>query len=255
LQLVNLYRQFREGLFTLNIRNYLGNTATNKLLIKTLRDEPSHFYYFNNGISCLAEKLVPKGDRVSTKGLQIINGAQTIRSLVKAADRNKQNDLEGALVLVRITQAEKQYSAEGKFRNDIVRFNNTQNIIKASDFRSNDPIHTDLKNRFAEHKRNGKEVVYISKRTDPAYRRQNQEIISLEEFAKVVYSFQKNPFAFADKTSFLFDDSESGGYIWVFGDGKEIWTTMPEPEFRLRSAIWWLSKAFSEQMREDKKKL
>src|SRR5262249_23208522 len=115
--------------------------------------------------------------------------------------------------------------------------------------------HTDLKNRFAEHKRNGKEVVYISKRTDPAYRRQNQEIISLEEFAKVVYSFQKNPFAFADKTSFLFDDSESGGYIWVFGDGKEIWTTMPEPEFRLRSAIWWLSKAFSEQMREDKKKL
>src|SRR5262249_31859401 len=98
LKLVNLYRQYKGRLFTLNIRNYLGNTATNKLLIKTLRDEPSHFYYFNNGISCLAEKLEPEEDRVVTKGLQIINGAQTIRSLVKAADRNKQNDLKDALV-------------------------------------------------------------------------------------------------------------------------------------------------------------
>jgi hypothetical protein len=51
----------------------------------------------------------------------------------------------------------------------------------------------------------------------------------------------------------LFNESESGGYSWVFGDGKEVWTTVPEAEFRLRSAIWWLSRAFGDQMRIDKK--
>src|SRR5262249_2896586 len=118
-QLVNLYKQYKQALFTLNIRNYLGNTATNKLLIKTLRSESHHFYYFNNGISCLAEKLEPKEDRVVTKGLQIINGAQTIRSLAKvAANRSEQNGLKEALVLVRITQAATQYGAEGRFRNN-----------------------------------------------------------------------------------------------------------------------------------------
>jgi len=251
-QLVQLYRRYRDSLFTLNIRNYLGNTATNKLLTASLRDEPSHFYYYNNGIACLAEKLEVKDDRVIAKGLQVINGAQTLRALAKAASRQQgRRPTQDALILLRITQAATQYGAEGRFRDSIIRFNNTQNVIKASDFRSNDPIHADLKRRFDEHRWRSKKVVYLPKRTDPASHR-GATTIPVEELAKAIYAFLWDPTHFSARTSFLFDESEMGGYRWVFGDGIQVWTTIPDAEFRLRSAIWWLSVAFGEQLRLDK---
>lgn len=252
-QLIRLYQQYRNRLFTLNIRNYLGNTSTNKLLAKTLRDQPEMFYYYNNGISCLAEELSIQEDRVVAKGLQIINGAQTIRSLSKAARfQDQRAGLANAKVLVRITEAPKQYGAEGRFRNEIVRFNNTQNIIKASDFRSNDPVQIDLKKHFSSYKRNGRPVQYVPKRTDPVDVRAS-EVIGLEEFAKVIYSFLYDPVSFSARTSYLFDDTEVGGYRNVFGDGNNVWSTVPEPDFRLLSAIWWLSAEFGVKLKADRR--
>jgi hypothetical protein len=251
-QLVQLYKQHRDSLFTLNIRNYLGNTATNKLLSQTLSEEPENFYYYNNGIACLAERLEIESDHIKAKGLQIINGAQTVRSLAKAATKSgKSSRVENIKVLVRITQAERQYGQTGRFRDSIVRYNNTQNTIKLSDFRSNDPIHADLKRRFAEHRWQSKEVIYVSKRTDPQVHR-GRHVIPLEEFAKSVYSFFVDPIAFSSRTSFLFDDGDRGGYKDVFGDGKDVWVTMPDDEFRARAAIWWLAVTYSEQLRSDK---
>lgn len=252
-QLIQLYQRYRDALFTLNIRNYLGNTATNKLLMQTLKQEPGHFFYYNNGISCLAETIQVEGDRVIATGLQVINGAQTIRSLAKASKGLKGiASTKDVLLLVRITSAATQYGAEGRFRDQIVRFNNTQNTIKASDFRSNDPIHTDIKRRFSEHRWMGKKVVYVPKRTDPAAHR-GDKTIPIEEYAKVVYSFMRDPVRFSSSTAFLFDDSESGGYKYVFGDGQEAWTTIPESEFRLRAAIWWLAEAFGDELKKEKK--
>ena len=39
----------------------------------------------------------------------------------------------------------------------------------------------------------------------------------------------------------------------MFGDGQSKWERMPEDEFRLRAAIYWLSKEFGTYMREDRK--
>ena len=76
--------------------------------------------------------------------------------------------------------------------------------------------------------------------------------IRLEEFAKVIYSFLGDPVKFSGKTSFLFDDSESGGYRLVFGDGQQVWLKMPEEEFQLRSAVWWLADEFGRQLKRDR---
>jgi len=62
-----------------------------------------------------------------------------------------------------------------------------------------------------------------------------------------------DPIRFSGSTSFLFD--EDGGYRIVFGDGTQIWNTMPEEEFRLRSAIWWLSEEFSQALKGRKSTL
>jgi hypothetical protein len=149
---------------------------------------------------------------------------------------------------VRITVVEKAYSSEGSFASDVTRFNNTQNVIKVSDFRSNDPIQTWLQRHF-DYSRLGKKVAYVPKRTDV---KTGSTIIRLEEFSKVIYSFLCDPVRFSGSTSFLFDDSKQGGYRQVFGDGNELWTAMPEDEFRLRSAIWWIADEFSRLVKADR---
>jgi hypothetical protein len=188
-------------------------------------------------------------DRIGASGLQVINGAQTVKSLFRASLHNTWAAGCQPVVLVRISEVEKGYGEEGRFKDDIIRFNNTQNTIKVSDFRSNDPIQEDVARKFKSFTRYGKQVLYLPKRTDKTTK--GAEIIRLEEFSKVVYAFLVDPVSFSHDTSFLFDDSEKGGYHYVFGDGKELWLRMPEEEFKLRSSIWWLSKTFGDRRKQD----
>jgi hypothetical protein len=61
----------------------------------------------------------------------------------------------------------------------------------------------------------------------------------------------EEPISFSGATAFLFDDV-AGGYNKIFGDGDAKWEKMPDDEFRLRAAIYWLSKELGEHMREDR---
>ena len=84
-QIIGAYEALgRDALFSLNIRNFIGNTATNKEIVKTARTNPDAFFLFNNGISCLCTRLDPHEDRIVVTGLQVINGAQTVKALVNA---------------------------------------------------------------------------------------------------------------------------------------------------------------------------
>lgn len=253
-QILEVYKNAKDALFTLNIRNYIGATATNKAIIETSRTRPSDFFYFNNGISCVATKLevAADGTSLTAENLQVINGAQTIKALWKGAkDAERWGGSDTApLLLMRITEVPEGYAESGRFRTNAIRANNTQNIIKASDFRSNDPIQDDIARKFAKVRRDGRQIDYQAKRTD--VRKRNSIVIRMEEFAKVVYSFVCDPVRFSGSTSFLFDDGASGGYVAVFGDGKLVWDVMPEKEFKLRSAIWWLGYAFGEQLKADR---
>jgi hypothetical protein len=196
-----------------------------------------------------------KDTSVVVQNLQVVNGAQTVRSLHRAAkEQGAASDaVKDALVLLRVTQAGNQYGAAGRFRDSIVRANNTQNVIKLSDFKSNDPVQEDLRRQFAEYRRFGKPVCYVPKRTDPRLNG-GTHIIPMEEFAKTVYAFLFDPVSFSAKTAFLFDDGKNGAYTRVFGDGRESYTAMPLEEFRLRSAIWWLSDEFSRRLKQDREK-
>jgi hypothetical protein len=152
-QLVNAYKALgQDAIFSLNIRNYVGKTRTNKQIVETARRDPENFYMFNNGISCLATKVTVTDNAVEVIGLQVINGAQTIRSLVHVGKFGSQLPF----VLVRITEIAEGYGSGGKIREQITRFNNTQNTIKLSDFRSNDPVQSTLAEQFKLVVRNGK---------------------------------------------------------------------------------------------------
>jgi len=131
----DLYKRHKQSLYAFNIRGYLGSRGINKDLIHTIINEPEDFFYFNNGVSavCTGFQVNEQTRVVTAQKLQIINGAQTVTAI---ANQDPDEKIE---VLFRLTQTE-SVSTEKGLNQKIIQFNNSQNLIKLSDFRSNDPI-------------------------------------------------------------------------------------------------------------------
>lgn len=72
----------RNILFGQNLREALTKSKTYEGMAKTIRKEPEKFWFYNNGITVIAEDYDAKSDgtevdRVILKEFSIINGAQT----------------------------------------------------------------------------------------------------------------------------------------------------------------------------------
>jgi hypothetical protein len=242
--LANLYNAKKEQLFTLNIRSYLGRTKTNKEILATLKREPEEFLNYNNGVAfiCKTFEWDPSSRKLRMEKPQIINGAQTVRCLVavgKSLDKK-------VLVALKITENGEFYQAENeKFYNSVIRYSNTQNVIKDIDFRSNDPVQVDLQRRFGELKFLGKPVYYQRKRTDKKPGG-SPYVIQISDLCKNLYSFFWNPTDFASKSTFLFDDNPGQGYTKLFGDGKEVFSTFSKERFQLYAGAWFMCALTSE---------
>jgi hypothetical protein len=216
--LVNLYRKEKESLFAYNIRSFLGK-GMNKEIVETAKTNPSEFYYFNNGVSAICTKMENLGNNIfRLHNFQIINGAQTVGSL--AAVRDLSSDCE---VLLRITEGASVKTEKG-FNADIIRFNNTQNVVKASDFRSNDKIQLWLEDRFQRLKPRGAvrtPLRYVRKRTHHRVRAATP--IKFEEFAKVRFAYLWDPTKCVADPRALWTLREDGGnYEDAFGVNDEL---------------------------------
>ncbi len=241
-QLAILFQQHKSSLFTLNIRNYIGDNGTNKTIRKTAIDNSADFFSYNNGISALATRITPDmSDRrvLICERFSVINGAQTIRSLHKAhiADPVALRDVH---VLLRVTQFDpKKTQPEQEFLDNVTKFNNTQNAIKLSDFRSNDRVQFDLRKKF-EHlpSLGGKKFSYKNKRSGE--RERDVIAIGMEEFVKTLYAFLYGPDDVFGGTGHVFDATKGGGYAKLFGDGGEIPPAISAERFQLYAGIWFV---------------
>jgi hypothetical protein len=241
-QVAELYRRHHSRLFALNLRNYVGDNATNRGIRQTAISESHEFFFFNNGISALAARIHPDATdprRVSCEGFSIINGAQTVRSLHKAQALNPEA-LRGVQVLIRVSEiGKKRNQQQQAFLDKVTKFNNTQNAIKLADFRSNDPVQEDLAARFYRMKaRSGKKILYKNKRTGEPDR--TKITINMEEFTKTVFSFLWGPPDVFGGTGYLFDPGKDGGYTKLFGDTDgEIKMKLTTEEFSRFAGIWF----------------
>jgi len=135
-----LYRRAQDRLFARNIRGFLGDTAINEGMEKTLKREPEHFWYFNNGITMVcdsARKTSEHGQAIlRVTNPQIINGQQTTRVLHHSQAKR------GASILVKVIsiprRGEKSTAQFETLVSSIVAATNWQNAIYPSDLRSND---------------------------------------------------------------------------------------------------------------------
>lgn len=151
--LAQLWVENRARLFSSNIREFIGNTAVNIDIRKTAIEEPEHFFYYNNGVTILCDKINKHaaGGADHTFGtfhienMKVVNGAQTVGSLGEAFVSNK-DAVERTNVFVKIISLQ---SCPDSFGDDVTRKNNTQNKIEKRDFVSLDPQHERIKTDMA----------------------------------------------------------------------------------------------------------
>jgi hypothetical protein len=248
-ELADIYRTYKYRLFSLNIRDYVGDTATNKGIIETALENPENFLFFNNGVSAVASQIEedPKSGALLCKRLSIINGAQTVRSLRKAQVKDKGGLLRTVRVLLRIIEF--SLSKEHDFLADVTRFNNTQNSVKISDFRSNDPVQKDLARKFEGVVRGGKTYWYKNKRSREA--RDRVVAISLDELAKSIHAFRFGPDDIWGGTKYMFEVGPKGGYNKIFGEPVSHLT---DGEFRLLAGTYFLCEEIRSLWEEEKQR-
>jgi hypothetical protein len=147
--LFRLYQKHKTRLFSANVRDYLGSRRSdaniNNGIKRTAQTDPGNFWVFNNGVTVLThhfEESVSKGKRqLVVRGVSIVNGAQTtgaLGSLSRAPDAK-------ALVPARFVQ-----TANPELVYNIIQYNNSQNKVTASDFRSTDRIQKRLREEVAQ---------------------------------------------------------------------------------------------------------
>lgn len=130
-------------LFNRNLRKIIYGSDVNKQISNTLRTAPADFWYFNNGITVLCQKIQKKpigGDDRSNgvfvfEGASVVNGAQTVGSVTSAYSLDPEK-VKTAKVLVRFISLE---NCPEDFAVQVTRATNTQNRIESRDFAALDP--------------------------------------------------------------------------------------------------------------------
>jgi AIPR protein len=148
-ELYDAYKQHSSALFSANVRDYLGSRASgsniNNGIKKTADENPENFWVYNNGITAVTNKLeciAANGGavaRLKVTGLSIVNGAQTTGAIGALTTKPSLK----ARIPARFVQTD-----DADLIQEIVRYNNSQNQITASDFRSTDRTQKRLKEEW-----------------------------------------------------------------------------------------------------------
>ena len=270
------FSEHEDKLFSENIRGFLGNEPINKSITTTLANEGDMFYLYNNGISAICTKMEikpnpsGKGERMIFTNFQVINGAQTVNSIHDFNEKDgllkddAQEKLEDVNVLVRITEVKVDETKENawakKLKRNMTNYNNSQNVVKNPDFRSNDLIQDILKAKFKEREIMYRatfpplEVVYMPKR---AYcLKKGRVVVYMDSMAKSLYAFKKKKsmVKINSTSNFLYDDSKDGEYWFLFGDeNRNPVKEIDEDKFDEFAAILILNHFLESRLKEGRK--
>ncbi len=142
--LIDMYNTFGYKLFDQNVRYSLGSSKVNEGMSKTIKNtgESKKFYYYNNGITitCSTSSSNTDKTRLTIKSPSIINGAQTVNTIVK---ENK--NIENINILCRVINRSDTLHA---FIKNLTEYNNTHNPVKEIDFLSKRPEQIALYEKF-----------------------------------------------------------------------------------------------------------
>jgi hypothetical protein len=205
----DLYAQSGNRLFARNVRGFLGSTEINRGMETTLKKEPEHFWYYNNGITIVcdeAEKASSHGrDILRVTNPQVINGQQTTRTLARFAEQGTR-----ASVSVRVIRVPRNGNGPPDhfelLVSQIVSATNWQNAIRPSDLMSNDRRQIEIERQLRK-----LGYWYIRKRQNKSEARraagnQRYYLISKEALAQAVAACELDPAVVREGKEGLFEE-------------------------------------------------
>lgn len=164
-------------LFQKNVRQSLGSSnAVNKGIRATITGEKrSDFFFFHNGITALCNKMELNGDVLSLHGLSVVNGCQSLNTILSCSETVKKVD--DAFIMARFYEIPQRDRAD-----KISIYTNSQSAVKARDLRSNDKRVLAIKKAYEQKYPAG---YFITKRGEvaPADRDKNN-VVELSGLAK-----------------------------------------------------------------------
>ena len=139
-----------------NVRGYILKSKFNTNIEKTLDEDPTKFFFYNNGLTIVAENITStsvnggKKLKLDIMNFQVLNGGQTLRTIHQFNMRNDANltkSIVKAEVLVRILNV-----TDPNLKNCIAEYTNSQNAIDLIDLKSLRKEQLDLETFFMDHK-------------------------------------------------------------------------------------------------------
>ena len=152
-ELAKLMERHGDALLEKNIRKYLGlhKNRVNQSIQNSLLDDNKrgNFYFFNNGITMLCSKfrhneLMDENWQLKIDDLQIINGGQTSKTILKTVLENPDIDFSKSSALVRLYEVSTDDEDAIALITDITIATNSQTPVDLRDLRANDSLQREL---------------------------------------------------------------------------------------------------------------
>ncbi|WEV67047.1 AIPR family protein [Bifidobacterium sp. ESL0769] len=179
-----------SGFLFENVRGFLTRSDYNQGILNTIKNDPSNFFTYNNGITIVCEKVRQEsknGNSVSILTIhnyQVVNGGQTVRTMFNSnQDEFSEERLAQVQVLARIFTTE-----DTNVRSKIAEYTNSQNAISPVDLKSTDHVQLLIEQRL---KLGG--ITYLRKVGDLCKENPKNQSISLELVGQILYAIKKDP--------------------------------------------------------------
>ena len=113
-----------------NVRMFLGEKGVNRGIAETIKENPTRFAAYNNGVTMVVDDLIVEGGQViSAKNVSVVNGGQTTVSIFRAG--RKGVDLAEVRVPLKVVHLTSEDDVRRKaLLGNISRFANTQNSVR-----------------------------------------------------------------------------------------------------------------------------
>jgi len=237
-----------------NVRGFVQKSKYNEAIARSLKEEPSKFFMYNNGMTIVAKdiKAEPvngnKKVRISISDFQVLNGGQTLRTL---HNFNAQDDshiseyLSKSEVLVRIFNASNSDAV-----NKIAEYTNSQNSISNVDLKSLSTLQIQLEQLLDEH-----DIIYSRKNGDTGMNDQKdyRYKISMEQFGQILFAIQGNPEKSSNQKQHIFgkyyDDifsesnfniSDAPSIIESYFDIKKTYDSVTESLQKIEQKVFYI---------------
>lgn len=199
------------ALFEANVRDYEGETGVNRSIQATLEreDREVDFWWLNNGVTIVADKVQPAGKLLELESPQVVNGLQTSHEIFKRG--RAAGFEEERSVLVKVIQA-----ANDGIKDRIIQATNSQTSLGHSALRATDKVQRQIE----EHLRS--EGLFYERRKNYYHNRSIPlaKLVSIDQLGQAVMSnLVQVPHVARGEVSRIFDEDV---YPLVFSEEHPI---------------------------------